>query len=234
MFSKHALLALALALFPAAHAFSGKTARIMPLGASITNGVGSSHGNGYRDDLYNFIANDGNVVNMVGSQKAGDFHDPDNEGYPGAILSEVYDKGRAAMPIQRPNVVTILVGTNDATRNIDPAGMPDRLARIIQDVLDWPWLTMVVVSTLPPNAQGQGNAIIDGYNAALPGVVQRFVDQGRWVVLVDSHAVVGLGDLVDGTHPNDAAYERMGRAFYEGIKYGESRGWLADVYGAPP
>ena len=48
------------------------------------------------------------------------------------------------------------------------------------------------------------------------------------------HSVVGLGDLVDGTHPNDAAFERMGRKFYEAIQVGESRGWLADVFGEPP
>lgn len=80
--------------------------------ASITHGSGSSAGNGYRDDLYNLLANDGMVVNMVGSQKGGTFHDPDNEGYPGAILSEIHDKGQAAMPVQRPNIVTILAGTN--------------------------------------------------------------------------------------------------------------------------
>jgi lysophospholipase L1-like esterase len=234
MLFKSSLVALALSLFPAAHAFTGKTCRIMPLGASITNGVGSSRGNGYRDDLYNYIANDGNVVNMVGRQKAGDFHDPDNEGYPGAVLSEVNAKGQEAMPIMRPNIVTILAGTNDMTRDLDVAGAPDRMWKIIDNVLNWEWLTMVVVATLPPNADPAGNARIDQFNAALPGVVQRFTDQGRWVVLADVHSVVGLGDLVDGTHPNDAAFERIGHVFHEAIKVGESRGWLAPVFGAPP
>ncbi|KAH7096970.1 FG-GAP repeat domain-containing protein [Auriculariales sp. MPI-PUGE-AT-0066] len=234
MLFKASLLTLALAIFPSAHAFSGKTARIMPIGASITNGVGSSHGNGYRDDLYNLLANDGNTVNMVGRQKAGDFHDPDNEGYPGAIISEVNDRSQEAMPIMRPNVATILVGTNDMSRSIDLAGAPDRIWKLIDDVLNWEWLTMVVVATLPPNANGDTNARIDAFNAALPGVVQRFNDQGRWVLLADAHSVVGLGDLVDGTHPNDAAFERIGRKFYEAIQEGERRGWLADVFGAPP
>ncbi|EJD34779.1 lipolytic enzyme [Auricularia subglabra TFB-10046 SS5] len=234
MFLKPSLLAVALALFSGANAFSGKTCRIMPLGASITNGSGSSRGNGYRDDLYNFIQRDGNTVNLVGSQKAGDFHHPYNEGYPGAVLTEVNAHGQDAMPKYRPNVVTLLAGTNDAVFKIDPAGMPDRLYKIVDDILNWPWLTLVVVATLPPNGNPEANALVDSYNAAIPGVVQRFNDQGRWVVLADVRSVVEVGDLVDGTHPNDAAYERMGRKFYEAIQVGESRGWIADVYGPPP
>ncbi|KIY72647.1 carbohydrate esterase family 3 protein [Cylindrobasidium torrendii FP15055 ss-10] len=225
---------IAAALALNAHAFTGKVARIMPLGASITNGVGSSHGNGYRDDLYNLLANDGNTVNMVGQQKTGDFHDPDNEGWPGYIISQVIDKCQISMPINRPNIVTILVGTNDMVGNVDVANAPARLGTLIDDVLDWPWLTTVIVSTLPPNANSAANPRIDAYNAAMAGVVQQRVNAGRSVILVDSHATVGLADLVDGTHPNDAAYERMGRVFYDGIVLAESKGWLWDVYGPAP
>lgn len=82
----------------------------------------------------------------------------------------------------------------------DLSGAPDRLGWIIEDTLDWPWDTLVVVSSLPPNANPEANALIDVYNAAIPDVVKRFTDVGRWVVFVDSHAVVGLEDLVDGTH----------------------------------
>jgi lysophospholipase L1-like esterase len=183
--------------------------------------------------LFNLLNGDGNVVNMVGSQKGGTFSDPDNEGYPGYIIDQVIEKGQAAMPIQRPNIVTILVGTNDMVQNIAD-GAPDRLGTLIDDILDWEWLTLVVVSTLPPNSNADTNARIDTYNAAMPAVVQKRVDAGRSVILVDSHAVVAVGDLVDGTHPNDAAYERMGRVFYDGINLAESKGWLWDVYGAPP
>ncbi|KAJ7133687.1 lipolytic enzyme [Mycena crocata] len=215
-------------------AFSGKTCRIMPLGASITFGVGSSHGNGYRDDLYNLIANDGNTVNMVGTQRGGDFVDPDNEGWPGLLISEVDAKGQISMPINRPNIATVLVGTNDMTRNVDVANAPARLGKLIDDVLAWPTLTLVVVSTLPPNADTASNVRINAYNAALAGVVKQRTDAGRSVILVDSHAVVGLGDLVDGTHPNDAAYERMGRVFYDGIVRAETLGWIFPVDGPAP
>ncbi|KAJ7046221.1 lipolytic enzyme [Mycena alexandri] len=229
------LLTVALALCPSAYAgFSGKTTRIMPLGASITFGIGSTDGNGYRADLYNLLAADGNTVNMVGSQKNGNFLDPDNEGYPGFIISQVDAKGIAAMAVQRPNIVTLLVGTNDMIDNVDPAGAPARLTQTIQDVLDAPPLTLVVVSTLPPNADGPSNGRITTYNAALPAVVKSFTDAGRSVILVDSHSVVAVGDLVDGTHPNDAAYARMAKLFYNGIQQAFANGWIFDVDGPPP
>ncbi|KAJ6583493.1 lipolytic enzyme [Mycena vulgaris] len=235
MLSTRSLLALALALCPSAFAgFSGKTARIMPLGASITFGVGSTDGNGYRADLYNLLAADGNTVNMVGSQKSGDFIDPDNEGYPGFIITQVDTKGVAAMPVQRPNIVTLLVGTNDMLQNVDPAGAPARLATVIQHVLDAPSLTLVVLSTLPPNSNAAANERITAYNAAMAGVVQGFVDAGRSVVLVDCHAVIAVGDLVDGTHPNDAGYARMAKVFYDGIQAADAKGWIWAVDGAPP
>ncbi|KAJ7469671.1 lipolytic enzyme [Mycena latifolia] len=230
MFITHRLLALALALAPSAYAgFSGKTTRIMPLGASITFGVGSTDGNGYRADLYNLLAADGNIVDMVGSQKGGDFFDPYNEGYPGFIITQVNNKSNAAMPVYRPNVVTLLVGTNDMLQNIDPAGAPARLSTLIQDVLDAPPLTLVVLATIPPNADVDANTRIDTYNAALPGVVAHFVHAGRSVVLADCHAVVALGDLVDGTHPNDAAYARMAKVFYDAMQVAFAKGWIFNV-----
>ena len=116
--------------------------------ASITNGVGSSHGNGYRDDLYGMLAADGNTVNMVGRQKTGDFTDPDNEGYPGATIDMVHDASHAAMEIERPNIVTVLVGTNDMALHIDVGNAVNRLRAMVQDILDAPPLTLVVVSSL--------------------------------------------------------------------------------------
>ncbi|KAF8177364.1 lipolytic enzyme [Mycena galopus ATCC 62051] len=231
----HSILVLALALFPGSHAgFSGQTTRIMALGASITFGVGSTDGNGYRATLYDLLAADGNTVDMVGSQLGGTMPDPWNEGYPGYIITQVNTQANLAMPLQNPNVVTLLVGTNDAIDNVDPANAPARLTTLIENVLDAPPLTLVIVSTLPPNANAAANALINTYNAALPGVVQTFVAAGRSVVLVDCHAVVAVTDLVDGTHPNDAAYARMAQVFYEGFQTAYALGWIWPVDGPAP
>ncbi|KAF7332586.1 Lipolytic enzyme [Mycena kentingensis (nom. inval.)] len=225
----------ALALVPASYAaFSGQSLRIMPLGASITFGLKSTDGNGYRESLYNLLTADGNKVQMVGSQVNGTMASPWNEGYPGFVINQVLDKSNAAMPVQNPNIVTILVGTNDMLQNNDPANAPARLTTLIQSILDAPPLTLVVVSSLPPTSDSAANARVNTYNAALPGVVAKFASAGRSVVFVDCHAVVGPGDLADGIHPVDAAYERMGRVFYDGIQSAFASGWIFALQGADP
>jgi len=49
--------------------------RILPLGASITYGQGSTHGNGYRKYLRDKLRVEGWNVNMVGSRWAGTMKD---------------------------------------------------------------------------------------------------------------------------------------------------------------
>jgi hypothetical protein len=49
--------------------------RILPLGASITYGVHSSDGNGYRRRLKDQLRSEGWEVNMVGSQNSGNMRD---------------------------------------------------------------------------------------------------------------------------------------------------------------
>lgn len=49
--------------------------RILPLGASITQGVDSSTGNGYRKPLRDKLRSQGWLVNMVGSKRDGSMVD---------------------------------------------------------------------------------------------------------------------------------------------------------------
>ncbi|KAF7288356.1 Lipolytic enzyme [Mycena chlorophos] len=228
-------LPLALAALPSAYAgFSGQSLRIMPLGASITFGYGSTDGNGYRGTLHDLLAADGNTVQMVGTQINGTSVAPWNEGYPGYIITQVNTQANLNVPIQNPNIVTLLVGTNDATGDVDPAGMASRLTTLIQNVLDAPPTTLVVVSTLPPNANTAANGYIKTYNSQIPGVVANFVAAGRSVVFADTGAQVSLSDLVDGTHPNDAAYARMAGVFYDAIQAAYANGWIWPLDGANP
>ncbi|KAK1849322.1 killer toxin subunits alpha beta [Colletotrichum chrysophilum] len=78
--------------------------RILPLGASIVFGVGSSTGNGFRKPLRDALRYDGFEVNMVGTR---------HNATSGAIVSEIrsYLKGSLAY---KPNVVVINGGTNDS------------------------------------------------------------------------------------------------------------------------
>lgn len=70
----------------------------MPLGASITYGLTSNDGNGYRKFLDDQVVNNGNPVNMVGSRRNGTMEDNDVEGWPGDIIDQVHTKATAASP----------------------------------------------------------------------------------------------------------------------------------------
>lgn len=199
--------------------------------------MGSSQGNGYRDDLYNLLERDGNVVNMVGNHPAtkSTFKDKDTEGWPGFLISEVDAKMRASMPRNRPNIATILVGTNDMIRSIDLAGAPARLGKLIDGVLDFPPLTLVVVSSLPPHKDTAVNNRITAFNRAIPGVVQQRVNNGKSVIYADCYSRLNKGHLIsDGIHPNDAGYEIIGKCFYDAIVAAEKKGWLWAVQGPAP
>ncbi|KAH7400346.1 hypothetical protein BKA64DRAFT_642498 [Cadophora sp. MPI-SDFR-AT-0126] len=94
--------------------------RIMPLGASIVYGQGSTDRNGFRYGLRNKLVWGGNPVNMVGSGQSGLMADNDVEGWPGDIITGVAEKAKLTYP-QKPNIVLIHVGTNDMTGNNDVA-----------------------------------------------------------------------------------------------------------------
>ena len=65
---------------------SAVSLRLMPLGDSVTWGYGSTDGNGYRKVLHDLLAQQGYVVDFVGTQKSGNMADAENEGFPGATI----------------------------------------------------------------------------------------------------------------------------------------------------
>jgi lysophospholipase L1-like esterase len=109
--------------------------RILPLGDSITYGYDSTDGNGYRQDLLNKLSSNPffSPITYIGSQTNGNMANPNNEGHPGAIITEIvnFTTNHQALPA-RPNVVLLMAGTNDMIRNVDVATAPQRLGALIQ------------------------------------------------------------------------------------------------------
>lgn len=60
----------------------------MPLGDSITWGVGSSTGNGYRDPLFSTLGAEGYVPDFVGSGRGGTSTNDLNQGYQAATAPD--------------------------------------------------------------------------------------------------------------------------------------------------
>jgi lysophospholipase L1-like esterase len=202
--------------------------RIMPLGASITFGDGSSTGNGYRQFIKTLLENDGNPVDMVGSRRGGSMEDNDNEGWPGAMISEVFEKAQLSVPTTLPNLVLINAGTNDCNQNNNITTAHERIRSILNYVWQASPRVSIVLSTLLPNGNEEVEDRVLTVNENIRSLVTELQGISKKVVLADMHTEQGVlaEDLVDGTHPDDAGYEKMAKIWLEAIKDAASRGWI--------
>lgn len=207
--------------------------RVLPLGDSITWGFSSSDGNGYRKPLLDKLAAAEASVDFVGSQRSGTMADADNEGYNGAVISEIDNYENAATVGYRPNVVLVHAGTNDMNRPADPDTAPDRLGRMIDDIVAHVPDAVVVVATIVPASNATVQSRITKYNAAIPAVVQKRVDAGKKVVLASMNNVT-TGDLKDGLHPNDTGYAKMADTWRGALAQAAGKGWIQDPAAGQP
>lgn len=76
-----------------------------------------------------------------------------------------------------------------------------------------------MVATILPIKQGSYGAVAETFNSAIPGVVQKRIDAGKHVVLVDmfkNYPSNGLSG--DGVHPDQQGYDWMAGVWYDAIK----------------
>ncbi|RFU33649.1 hypothetical protein B7463_g2678, partial [Scytalidium lignicola] len=203
----------------------GVALRILPLGDSITWGYLSSDGNGYRLDLENDLS--GNPVDYIGSQTSGNMPDNHNEGHPGATIDQILDFSSASLP-ERPNVVLLHAGTNDLNDNppVDPGGAPERLDNLIDKIISSCPDAAVLVAQIVPNGNAAVNALVQTFNAAIPGIVKTRADAGNHVLVVDMYSALTTADLTDGLHPNDGGYAKMANVWYASLVNAGSMGWI--------
>ncbi|KJZ78380.1 hypothetical protein HIM_02418 [Hirsutella minnesotensis 3608] len=207
---------------------AGPLLRLMPLGASITYGLKSTDGNGYRNDLRQMLIHDGYRVDMVGSRKAGSMTDNDNEGWPGLRIGQVEDKARQSVPRLKPELYTINAGTNDAVQDFDIPGAGARMDKMIEYLWSITPRSTVVLSTLLVNANKNTEARVLRINEQIRALAKRKADQGKRIVLAEMHGPDGpqKGELVDGTHPNDGGYNKMAKIWHRSIREAANRGFL--------
>ncbi|MEU6511446.1 MULTISPECIES: SGNH/GDSL hydrolase family protein [unclassified Streptomyces] len=209
----------------AARAAAPAALRLMPLGDSITWGVGSPSGNGYRGFLWNQLAAEGHALDFVGSGRAGTMSDPDNEGHSGWRIDQITGIADSVLARYRPNVVTLEIGTNDLNGNYQVPTAPDRLRALIDRITgDAPDAT-VLVGTVIVSTSGTEEANRPAFNARLPGIVQAEQAAGKHVRLVDMSALT-TADLADSLHPNDNGYRKMADAFNAGVQAADAAGWI--------
>jgi lysophospholipase L1-like esterase len=198
----------------------------MPLGGSITYGLGSSDGSGYRKALYDMLVARGHAVEMVGSRNSGSMSSNANEGWPGRRIDQIHSKAIKSTVKLLPNIFTVNAGSNDCLQGfeIDSAGA--RIDAMLQDL----WKTglpdaTVILSTLVVAVDPSVNERVLRVNDQIRGLVRERRrsggDSNGNVFLADMYSSTGpqLTDLVeDGIHPNDEGYVKMAQIWTESIE----------------
>ncbi|WP_329257671.1 ricin-type beta-trefoil lectin domain protein [Streptomyces pseudovenezuelae] len=199
--------------------------RVMPLGDSITWGVGSPSGNSYRSFLGSRLTAEGHTLDFVGSGRNGTMADPDNEGHSGWRIDQIAGIADSVLARYRPNVVTLEIGTNDLNGNYQIPTAADRLHALIDQITRAVPDATVLVGTVIISASGTEEANRPAFNAKLPGIVQAEQAAGKHVRLVDMSALTA-SDLSDALHPNDSGFGKMADAFNAGIQAADAAGWI--------
>ncbi len=234
------------------------TVRVMPLGDSITFGMGAGQAQipgGYRDPLaylyaagtvpFLFVGSDSNnstsYLVSTGQQA--------NEGHTGFRIDQIQNSIASWQSSATPDVVLLHIGTNDILQNFnlgtglgnDTSAAIGRLTTLITTLYSAKPDLRVVLSTLIP-IQDARDEYVKNYNAALAStVVPNFTGQGKSMVLVDNYAnfvTNGSWDsakFADYAHPNATGYAAMAATWatiplpvVEGIVFTPSSAALAN------
>ncbi len=220
--------ALVLAWSPAAATAAPPTAgpvlRVMPLGDSITWGVGSSTTSSYRLPLWNLVAGQSRyAVRFVGSQASGSLPDPANEGHSGYTIQQIRDGVDSWTAAARPDVVLLHIGINDYNRNLDTATAPARFADLVDRIFaDRPGVTVLAMGLIP-TTPGLESAVAP-YNAAAKALEATEQQAGKKYRYVEPPALTPA-EMTDNLHPDDAGYQRMANAFYPALDQAFTDGW---------
>lgn len=209
----------------------------MPLGASITQGYDNNIPehlrNGYRKPLREQLVNWSYHVDMIGSRINGDFDDRHHEGWSGYEISGLTDKMLPAMTSDKPNLVLILLGSNDCFRarrkgDIDYAySAKDRMWSLVQKAYSLSPGVTVILATLPATTDPGDEPYIQAANAGYRSMVEELQAQGQKIELAEMYTSrLQAGDHSDPIHFNDAGYAKIAAIFAEAFQRVEAKKWI--------
>src|SRR6218665_2515787 len=210
-------------------ASAAPTVRVMPLGDSITWGVGSPTTSSYRRPLANLLAGQSRYnVSFVGSQASGSLSDLSNEGHSGYTIDQIRAGIDGWMAGARADVVLLHIGINDLNRGISVPNLPNRLTALVDQIFaNKPGVTLIVMGLIPttPGLETQTST----FNSRLRALEGSQQQAGKKFRYVEPPALTSA-QLPDRLHPNDAGYERMAQAFHWPLDRAFTDGWAV---GAP-
>ncbi|HUF99675.1 MAG TPA: NPCBM/NEW2 domain-containing protein, partial [Ilumatobacter sp.] len=211
------LLLAAVLTYAPANAQSSVT-RIMPLGDSITEGNWLP--GGFRITLEDYLTGGGHSFDFVGSMANGvvPLADRDHEGHPGFRIDQIAAGVNSWLAVANPDVVMLMIGTNDITQDFDPANAHTRLSSLVDQILAAQPSLRLIVASIPPLGIDAWDAQADAYNSHIPGIVTNKATQGFAVSFADVNPVMSPAELVDNAHPDAAAYRKIAKVWYSALQ----------------
>jgi len=201
--------------------------KILPLGDSITHGY-TSRG-GYRYPLEKLMKARGVSIDFVGSEKSKkdsffDATDVDHEGHLGWRIDQISAKVPEWIRNHNPDIVLLLIGTNDVYQKFDVTGAPQRLRNLVRQILTIdPQVRVIVGSLFPakhsmiqdPNVNRQIEQDLDYFNREIKSQFTEISPRFRLVDLNDRMNAMTM--TVDGVHPTKSAYEEIARRWFSAL-----------------
>jgi lysophospholipase L1-like esterase len=203
--------------------------KILPLGDSITLGMGSSDSGGYRSPLFKLAVEANQNITFTGSQMAGPTtvsgksFPRNHEGYSGYTVESGYstygtpgisDKVPSPAFNTIPDIVLLHIGTNDLTSSDAKSTTADRLDKLLTKIAGVAPDALVVVAQVIP--LGYSSTDWTTYNSKIPGLVEAHAAKGEHMITVDMSKLPS--NQLNGVHPTDQGYATMAGYWYDSIK----------------
>lgn len=194
--------------------------RIMPLGDSITAGIGTIDRGGYREPLWEKCQIARWDVSFVGSQQdgPGSLLDRNNEGHPGWRIDQISAKVVGWLEATQPQIILLHIGTNDIIQGYSPAVAAARLQYLLDQITTTDPNADVVVAQIIPLGKPLLDLRVAAYNRYIPLIAHQMAARGKHVAYIDMYNIVPVSDLTDGIHPNVAGYALMANEWYQALR----------------
>lgn len=193
---------------------NGHAIAVMPLGDSITKGPYTP--GGYRLPLWQMLVEeDGYAIDLVGSLQDGppELPDRDHEGHSGWRIDQIRKRIAGWLRRSQPEVVVLLIGTNDMAQGYQLDTAAQRWLALIRDIHQQQPQTSILVGSLPPLEDPTLNERVEAFNVAIADLAARERSNNVPLTFVDIYDYVSVDQLADGIHPNREGYRQIATAW---------------------